>query len=145
MLKFLKFNFDINSRAQLAPRPRQRGQSLVELALMLPFLLVLLIGVLDLGRIYFAYMTIVNASREGARYGAAHPTDTTGIYTHAINESAGSGIVLTPLSVSIQCLSGCTTGNPIRVTVIYYFQLITTYLFNGGTIPISGYTEFVIF
>ena len=124
---------------------RARGQSLVELALTLPVLLLFLVGVLDLGRVYFSYMTLVNASREGARYGAGSPTDTTGIYTHAINESAGSGIVLTPLSVSIGCASGCTSGNPIRVTVIYDFQLITTYIFNGASIRLSAYAEFVIF
>ena len=128
-----------------AIKQRARGQSLVELALTLPVLLLFLVGVLDLGRVYFSHMTLVNASREGARYGASSPTDTTGIYTHVINESAGSGIVLTPLSVSIGCPSGCTSGNPIRVTVIYDFQLITTYLFGGGSIRLSAYAEFVIF
>ena len=145
MRKYLNSNLNINPRAQPYPRSRHRGQSLVELALTLPVLLLLLVGVLDLGRVYFAHMTLTNASREGARYATSNPNDTTGIYNHAIAESQGSGIVLTPLSVSIGCASGCTSGNPVRVTVIYDFQLMTTYLFGGGAIRLSAYTEFVVF
>jgi len=120
-----------------------RGQSLVELALTLPILLLLLVGVLDLGRLYFAQITVVNASREGARYATTNPTNSTGITTKANNEASGSGITLG--SVTASCANGCTAGNPVRVTVTANFQLITTYLFGGGTIPLSAYTEMVIF
>ncbi len=122
--------------------PREQAQSLVELALMLPLLLLLLVGILDLGRIYFSYMTVVNASREGARYGMSSPTDSAGITQRANNEASGSGVTLA--SVTATCPSGCTAGNPVRVTVTADFQLITTYIFGGGTIPLSAYTEFAI-
>lgn len=46
---------------------RNRGQSLVEFALVLPLFLVLFIGVIDLGLGVFAYNSITNAAREGAR------------------------------------------------------------------------------
>jgi Flp pilus assembly protein TadG len=52
------------------PRPatrRRRGQALVEFALVLPLLLLLLVGLFDLGRAVFAYNTLTNAAREGAR------------------------------------------------------------------------------
>ncbi len=120
-----------------------RGQSLVELALTLPLLLLILLGVIDLGRIYFSYITVVNAAREGARYGAGHPQDLNTARTRAINESLGSGITLT--SVTVTCPSGCAMGNPVRAVVSYNFQLITLYIFGGGTIPLQATVDMEIF
>ncbi|MBI5955396.1 MAG: pilus assembly protein [Chloroflexi bacterium] len=51
----------------------QRGQSLVELALALPILMLVLLIVVDFGRAFYAYVTVTNASREGARYAASPP------------------------------------------------------------------------
>ena len=45
----------------------RKGQELVEFAVMLPFLLIVLIGVIDLGRVFHASITIANASRSGVR------------------------------------------------------------------------------
>lgn len=55
-------------------RDRQRGQSLVELALVLPILLALLAGALDLGRVFYATVSLNNAAREGALQAAETPT-----------------------------------------------------------------------
>lgn len=51
-----------------------RGTTMVEFALIVPVLLLLLVGILDLGRALNAYVTMSNASREGARYAMLHPT-----------------------------------------------------------------------
>jgi Flp pilus assembly protein TadG len=48
-------------------RRRTRGQSLVEFALVIPLFILLLVAVFDLGRAVFAYNTLTNAAREGAR------------------------------------------------------------------------------
>ncbi|PKM76263.1 MAG: pilus assembly protein TadE [Firmicutes bacterium HGW-Firmicutes-15] len=53
----------------------QQGQALVELALVLPILLMLLFGIIEFGRIFGAYMVITNLSREGARYGVVGHDD----------------------------------------------------------------------
>jgi len=50
----------------------ERGQSLVELALVLPLLILLLMGIADLGRAFYSYIEITNAAREGARYAVRH-------------------------------------------------------------------------
>lgn len=50
-------------------RGRSRGQTLAEFALVLPVLIVMLMGIFDLGRAIFAYNAITNAAREGARLG----------------------------------------------------------------------------
>lgn len=47
---------------------RQRGQSLVELALLSPILVLLVLGALDLGRVFYFYAGIANATRVGAAY-----------------------------------------------------------------------------
>lgn len=56
---------------------RERGQSLVEMALILPFLLVLVVGIVEAGVALNRQLTVVNAAREGARFGAfgATPSD----------------------------------------------------------------------
>jgi len=45
----------------------KRGQSLVELALVLPVLLIILMGVFDAGRMIYAYNALSNAAREAGR------------------------------------------------------------------------------
>lgn len=52
-----------------------RGQSLVEFALIFPVLIVILLGIFDLGRAVFAYSSLTNAAREGARLGIVNQSD----------------------------------------------------------------------
>ncbi len=47
-----------------------RGQSLAEMALVLPILVLLLMGILEVGRVLDAWIVVTNAAREGARYAA---------------------------------------------------------------------------
>lgn len=52
-------------------RPSRRsGQSVVEFALVLPILLLLLVGIADLGRLYASVVAVESAAREAADYGA---------------------------------------------------------------------------
>ncbi len=51
-----------------------RGQALVELALIAPVLSLLLVGAIDLGRVWQSQITIENAAREGAMEGMFKPT-----------------------------------------------------------------------
>src|SRR6187401_3174558 len=46
---------------------RDRGQALMEFALVIPLFLLLMVALFDLGRAVFAYNTLTNAAREGAR------------------------------------------------------------------------------
>src|SRR5919108_6520180 len=52
---------------------KSKGQSLVEFALILPAFLLLFAGVLDLGRVFYAHITVNNAAREGAFQAARTP------------------------------------------------------------------------
>jgi len=50
--------------------PERRGQSLVELSLITPIVLLLLLGLTEVGAALRSFLVVSNAAREGARYGA---------------------------------------------------------------------------
>src|ERR671932_178674 len=104
---------------------QERGQSLIELALTLPILMLILTGVLDLGRAYYAYITVTNAAREGARWGADYQTDNAGILAAAKAEAAGSGFPIDSCTITVSTPNGTSQGNPITVTVSCNYHLIT--------------------
>src|SRR4026209_2451830 len=54
------------------PTPSSRGQALVETALLLPILLILLLGAIDFGRLFFGFTNLHQAVRIGANYAASH-------------------------------------------------------------------------
>ncbi|PKM82424.1 MAG: pilus assembly protein TadG [Firmicutes bacterium HGW-Firmicutes-14] len=56
-------------------RRKQHGQAVVEMALVLPILIMLIFGIVEFGRILNTYMIVTNLSREGAREGAVGGTD----------------------------------------------------------------------
>jgi len=56
-------------------KSQERGAALVELAIVLPFLLLLLMGTVELGLLFYNQQVLTNSSREGARSGIAHLTE----------------------------------------------------------------------
>lgn len=58
----------------LPPKPRERGQSMVELALTFTILMVLLAGTIDFGRAFFTWVEMRDAAQEGASYASICPT-----------------------------------------------------------------------
>lgn len=56
-------------------RRSEKGASLVEVGLVLPLLLVLAIGLSEIGFLVIDYITVTNAARSGARTGASLTTD----------------------------------------------------------------------
>ena len=53
----------------------ERGQGLVEFALVALFLLLTMFAIIDFARVFFGYATMANGVREGARYAVVHPED----------------------------------------------------------------------
>ncbi|ADL11781.1 TadE/TadG family type IV pilus assembly protein [Acetohalobium arabaticum] len=78
---------------------RRRGQALVELALVLPVLLLILFGIVEFGRIFHAYLVIANAARVGAREGAITNDDTD--IKDAVRTAADHSLDLNRLSIAI--------------------------------------------
>lgn len=124
-------------------RSRSRGQSIVELGLALPLLLLLVLGTVDIGRAFFDYIQMRDGAFEGVRYGARIPNDTSGIQTAVTNHGIPSGS-----TISVSCSNGncssVTTGSDatITVTVSRSFTPITTSFlnkyFNIGTFNLNA-------
>jgi Flp pilus assembly protein TadG len=57
----------------------ERGTQFVELALVLPVMLLFFGAVAEFGRYFYTYSTLAKAARSGARYAISHPFDTTNI------------------------------------------------------------------
>lgn len=59
-------------RPRAAARRRPDGQALLEFSLVLPLFLIMLMGVIDIGRAIWAQNSLAAAAREGARYAIVH-------------------------------------------------------------------------
>jgi hypothetical protein len=57
----------------------QKGQGLLEFALVVVFLVITLFAIIDFARVFFGYATMSNGVREGARYAVVHTDDLPGI------------------------------------------------------------------
>jgi Flp pilus assembly protein TadG len=85
------------------------GQSLVEFALVLPLILLVLMGVIDLGRGIFAYNEVSNAARQGGRTGIVNQT-LTDIRSRAAAQAIALG-VKTAVPTSCPVNGGPPTNN----------------------------------
>jgi len=110
----------------------ERGQSMAELAFGMVVILILLSGVVDLGRALAAYMALRDAAQEGAVYGSMCPAETSEIFNR-VRSSSNRPVDLQDTShVQIECkyvTNGTATtcdpanvpkpGNDIKVRVRY--------------------------
>lgn len=101
---------------------KEDGQAMVELALILPVLLLLLLGIIEFGRIFNTYLTVSHASREGARVAALGQSDSqikTVVAKRAMNlDSEKLTVDITP-EYSVR-----TRGTAVQVEVDYSLPLI---------------------
>jgi Flp pilus assembly protein TadG len=127
----------------VSARRGQRGQSLVETALVLPILLIILLGIFDFGRAVFAYNAISNAAREAARVAIVNQ-NATGV----VDEGKRAAIGLNPDTVDVTFAitgTGCGTvlvGCTAQVTVDHEWSAITPIIGSIiGPIQLSSTTE----
>jgi Flp pilus assembly protein TadG len=135
----------------------ERGQSMVELALTLPILVLLLLGTLDFGMAIFSYSMLRDAAQEGAFYGSFNPANVDEIENRARNISprAEDVVFSSPvqlrdtdaIKVSVQALGdacqGATNGvaNSIQVNVSYRYPMMMPLIgriIGSNTIPLTG-------
>jgi len=86
-----------------------RGQSIVEMALILPVLAFLLLGIMEGGRIFSSYVELQHVAREGARYASMNCTSI------AVRDDQVAGWVTSTLIPWLS--SRMSTLNPARLTV----------------------------
>ena len=114
---------------------RERGQALVEFALVLPIFLILVLGIVDFGWALRSWITVTNSAREGARMGAVGAT-CDDIKQRAVDTSAD---LLTLSDVTVENCRG-DPGTSVVVTVTYDYSFITPLgglltTFTGGSLP----------
>ena len=115
------------------------GQSAVEIALALPILLLLVLGIADLGRLGYYAIAVSQATRNAAAYAAVNP-DVASSYLQAL--------VCEELGLSTGCIpapSVSRTSLNATVTVTYQFTFITGVIaqrFGAGSIPLTAQATF---
>jgi Flp pilus assembly protein TadG len=107
---------------------RERGQSLVETAVVLPILLLLVAAIVDFGRAFDAYIVLTNAAREGARFGSTNPEmEDWEVKDLVIADVLGSGTNITHMTGFDEdnvTVEGQAEGSEVvKVTVTYPFDL----------------------
>ncbi len=133
---------------------RWDGQSMVEFALILPLLVLIVAGLFDLGRAFFAYIVISNAAREGARYATLNADYMTGTCEAVKDEALTSGITIIDSNITVTCGSphtcpiavgvGCALKQPVIVKVGYdYDDMIFKFFFKSG-IRLENQVEMLI-
>jgi hypothetical protein len=110
---------------------REKGQGFVEFAVGITILLVLLAGVLDLGRAYFSYIALQDAAQEGASYASIAPSDIDGIRDRVRATSSGpiDFVLFDDSQIEVQLLGG--------VTVKIDFRLVAPF-FSGNSLALSA-------
>jgi Flp pilus assembly protein TadG len=94
---------------------RRRGQSTLELALTLPLLMLLVLGIVDFSRVFIAANTLAQASREGARWGSLNWNDQTGICSKVTTSASAAGVSVPAADISISYIDG-TDGTTVFAT-----------------------------
>lgn len=110
-----------------------RGNALIELALLLPFLVLMFLGIFDYSRAIHAKNIITNVSREGANLAARSGIDTTKAqeYMNAIAYTAQPLDMQTNGMIYINEIQGTgTTGSVVS-------KIINQYRWQGRTTPAS--------
>ncbi len=122
------------------------GQSAVELALLLPFLLWVGAGVVDFGRVYYHDVVVISAARAGAR-AAADLRNTDAVVRQAVKDDAAP-LAVTDGDITITPAGARSSGTTVTVMVVHRFEPITPLvgsLFPGGNITISRSAAMVVF
>jgi Flp pilus assembly protein TadG len=125
----------------------ERGQALVELALLLPVLLLILFAVLDIGKAYNYWVDETHLASEASRWAAVNKDYTqipgcggAGSLAACVKSQADTAQLRSGASVTICVVGGAVVGNPVKATVSYdygWMGFIKNSLGIGPTSTIS--------
>ncbi|RQS33847.1 pilus assembly protein [Burkholderia sp. Bp8992] len=123
---------------------RARGVVSLEFVLMLPFLLMVLIGVIDTSLLLCDKAVITNASREAARAGVVlrvpmlTTTQIANVASSYTQNSLITGGTATAPTVTVTQANGTTAGTALTVTVTYtYTGMVLGSAFSALTGPVT--------
>ena len=113
----------------------EEGFSAVEFAIILPVLMLLILGAMDLAHAYYTQHIITNASRDGARYAVAYTSTTNQPTSDQISTYVKTSLNYNSFNFNSLSVSGSYTGtSPNKIaTVTVQAQLYWWLL--GGFLP----------
>ena len=141
----LRRNFRHGVSLRVGHASKQCGQAMLELALVLPVLLLLTIGLIEFGRVAYYSIEVSDAARAGAQYGAqslANAEDQGSITQAALNNAqdiAGLAVNLLPRNCTCPGSGSVAGGCPaagcsyplVYVTVTTSYTLNTLFQYPG--------------
>jgi len=118
----------------------ERGQTMVETAIVLPVVIFMLVAMVDAGRVFHAWLVVTNGAREGARSAAArqsNPVVTTRIET-SMNGWKCDGS--DPETACLYTNLEGTSGTPVQVQVTHDVTLLSPLIaaFWGNIVTLTG-------
>jgi Flp pilus assembly protein TadG len=128
-------------------RDRRSGQALVEFALVVPFLLLLILGIVDFARAWNVYQMLTDAAREGAREAVVDNGKTEAqVKTIVIDYTARAAITLTTADITITGMSdGRGEPTTVRIEYDYYMKWVGGFMgILTGSRTVEMVTEFVM-
>jgi Flp pilus assembly protein TadG len=115
-----------------------RGQSVVEFALVLPLLLLILFGITEFGRCWMAQNILTSAAREGARLAIVTGPDVGAVQTRVTEVCAAAGI--TPTAITVTGPDPADPDRRVTVVVRTDFQVLAGNILGtfNGTVPLRA-------
>jgi Flp pilus assembly protein TadG len=103
----------------------EQGQTMTELAFVLPILLVLLFGIIQFGIIFNNYVTLTDAARAASRVGAVSRNSPTGAQNDCETKGYDAGVNLEQPHVKfiLTCDSTWAIGSDVTVTATYPYDV----------------------
>ena len=137
-------------------RSRSLGQSLAEVAVTLPVVILILLISLDFGRVFLGWVNLNNAVRVAANFAAQYPDAWDAVNPNPAQQAQYAALVAND-AAAINCTlpsplpapnfpSGRSIGNPATVSITCQFQLITPIIGNivGNPLSVSAGAAFPI-
>ena len=127
----------------MVTRHKTYGQSLVELTLVLPLLMLTILGMVDFALAYNTHVFIRNAVAEGGYYASQHPGDTQGVRDRILHELDNLNPAITNNDITITtCVPGIYNPQSMQtaITVTYTYHVIFGLAGSGPTIRLSNST-----
>jgi Flp pilus assembly protein TadG len=153
-------------RAPSAAR-RERGQTLVEMAIAVPILILIILVLFEGGAFAFTFTTVQRAAQDGGRFAALPDgpaerdidgdgdVDESDVKLYVVQRADPSLVSLDPTDITIT-VTGCTTtppclftarasGERVRLVIDYEYAPLTGSVFgNGTTFALSAATEYMV-
>lgn len=117
----------------------RKGQAVVEFAMILPILLLILLGIIEFGRFYNAWLMVTNASREGARMASLGGST---LQVEERIDNVMASFETNRITVNIDPSGSRSRGDMVTVTVVYDIDPLTPMFgaITGGTLHLNADT-----